>query len=316
MKKFLCVLLCLTLVFAFCGCGGETVTSSSETSTSTVETSSHVSSETSSVVSSVVSVTSSKTSSTAVTSSEIKKPEKIVTLKDINTKMTNSKDYLITFVGDSITFGHPMSDTEQKFVSIVAKGIAEKFTDRTVIRYDGIENGLRNPLKEYAAPVTVQEGENGKITVVRSGVSGSRMGDTITRAESDFLGTANDRLPKKADIIIIHLGVNDAGDLGTYKRDMRKLVEKIMTAQPETDVVLMTPTSSVSGTLKEYADAMKDLASEKGLAVIDVNGEWLKHYTEGGPNYGMGNYLADQWHPSVIGQKLIADKILSDLFPN
>lgn len=322
MKKFLCGILCLTLIFALCGCGKTNSDVSSDSSNSISAVSSQVSSATSSTSSKTSSatgssqvstppVTSSKVSSTISTSST---PEvKAITLAEITAKMDNSKDYLITFVGDSITFGHPVSNVEDRYVSLVAKGLASKYTDRTIIRYDGIENGLRNPLKEYAPPVTVQEGEEGKITVVRSGVSGSRMGDTLSRAETDFLGTAGGRLPKAADLIIINLGVNDAGDLGAYKRDMRALVEKIMSTQSKTDVVLMTPTSSGSNRLQDFSAAMKELAKEKGLAVIDLNSEWQKYYTAGEYNNGFGKYMSDNWHPSTLGHKVIAAKILGDL---
>jgi lysophospholipase L1-like esterase len=139
------------------------------------------------------------------------------------------------------------------------------------------------------------------------------MGDTLSRAETDFLGTAGGRLPKAADLIIINLGVNDAGDLSTYKRDMRALVEKIMSTQSKTDVVLMTPTSSGSNRLQDFSAAMKELAKEKGLAVIDLNSEWQKYYTAGEYNNGFGKYMSDNWHPSTLGHKVIAAKILGDL---
>ena len=325
MKKLTAFLLVLVLIFSLCACGGNAVTSSGN-ETSSAAGSSSAESDTSSAASSVpkisspsISVDYNTKSSKESTTSKTPPAVKQVTLKEIKTKMINSKDYMITFIGDSITFGFQASSKETSFVGLVAKGIAEKLPDRTVIRYDGIENGLRQPLKGYSEPVSVQEGANGKITVVRSGVSGSRMGETLARMDTDFMGTANGRLPKKADLFIIHLGVNDAGDLSTYKRNMRTLVEKMMANQPETDIILMTPTSTGEGKsqgspLDDYADAMKALAAEKGLAVIDVHEEWMKHYTPGGPGYGMGNLVADMWHPADPGYKLIADKILSDLF--
>ncbi len=323
MKRLTAILLALILTLSLCACGGNSVTSSGNEASSAAGSSS--ANDTSSAASSVpkisspsISVDYNTKSSKDSTTSNTPPAVNQVTLKEIKTKMTNSKDYMITFIGDSITFGFQASSKETSFVGLVAKGIAERLPDRTVIRYDGIENGLRQPLKGYSEPVSVQEGTNGKITVVRSGVSGSRMGETVARMDTDFMGTANGRLPKKADLFIIHLGVNDAGDLSTYKRNMRTLVEKMMATQPETDIILMTPTSTGEGKsegspLDDYSEAMKALAAEKGLAVIDVHEEWMKHYTPGGPGYGMGNLVADMWHPADPGYKLIADKILSDL---
>ena len=251
--------------------------------------------------------------------------KKTASLKDIAKKIESSKDYLITFIGDSVTWGAGKTSDEKSYPAFFARRLSEKFSDRTIIRYDGIMNGERVPLKEYSAPITVNEGTKGKITVVRSGVGSSEGTHTINRMYSDFMGTADGRLPKKADLMVIHLGINDQGwGASTYefKERLLKLGTLILRDQPETDIVFMTPTSAVGSSnapasenpLNAYSDAMKEAANELGFPIIDMHAVWMDHYVQGGAGFGMGNWHYDRWHPSDVGYEVMADKIIEDLF--
>lgn len=253
--------------------------------------------------------------------------KKEATLKDIAKKIENSKDYMITFIGDSVTWGAGKTSDENSYPALFATKLKTKFADRTIIRYDGIMNGERVPLKEYSAPVTVNEGNKGKITIVRSGVGSSEGTHTINRMYSDFMGTAEGRLPKKADLMVIHLGINDHGwgaAPSEFKNRLSKLATLILKDQPETDIIFMTPTSSVSSSnapaennpLNAFSDAMKEAAAEFGFPVIDMHAVWMEHYVQGGANFGMGDWHYDQWHPSDKGYAAMADKIFADFFQN
>lgn len=252
-------------------------------------------------------------------------PKKTATLKDIAKKIENSKDYLITFVGDSVTLGIGNTGDEKSYPAFFARRLAEKFPNRQIVRYDGIINGERVPLKEYSAPITVSAGTGGKITVVRSGVGSSQVTDTINRMDTDFMGTANGRLPKKADLLVIHLGINDQGygaSATEFKERLLNLGKKILCEQPETDVIFMTPTSSVANSnapasenpLNGHSDAMKAAAAEFGFPVIDMHAVWMKQYIQGGANFGMKKWHSDRWHPSDVGYEVMGDKIFADLF--
>ncbi len=251
--------------------------------------------------------------------------KKTATLKDIARKIENSKDYLITFVGDSVTLGIGNTGDEKSYPAFFARRLAEKFSDRTIIRYDGVIAGEKEPLKEYSAPKTVNTGEGGKITVVRSGVGSSEVTDTISRMDTDFMGTANGRLPKKADLLVIHLGINDQGygaSAAEFKDRLLNLGKKILYEQPETDVIFMTPTSSVKNSdepasenpLNGHSEAMKEAAAELGFAVIDMHAVWMEQYVQGGANFGMKKWHFDRWHPSDKGYEVMGDKIFEDLF--
>ncbi len=251
--------------------------------------------------------------------------KKVTTLKDISKKIENSKDYLITFIGDSVTWGAGKSSDEKSYPAFFARKLAEKFPDRAITRYDGIMNGERVPLKEYSEPFPVQKGTAGKITVVRSGVGSSEATHIINRMDSDFIGTANGRLPKKADLFVIHLGINDQGHGASaeeFKERLLKLGTLLLKKQPETDVIFMTPTSSVgssNGTAAEnplnfHSKKMIEAAQELGFPVIDIHALWMEHYVQGKFNFGMGDWHYDRWHPSDKGYEAMANKIFEDLF--
>ena len=251
--------------------------------------------------------------------------KKEATLKDIAKKIENSKDYMITFIGDSVTWGAGKTSEENSYPAFFARKLAQKFPERNIIRYDGIMNGERVPLKEYSAPITIGTGKEGKITIVRSGVGSSEGTHIINRMDSDFMGTANGRLPKKADLMVVHLGINDQGHGASpleFKNRLLKLATLILKQQPETDLVFMTPTSAVGDSnapaednpLNAFSNAMKEAAEEFGLPVIDMHAVWMEHYVQGGANFGMGDWHYDQWHPSDKGYEVMADKIFADLF--
>ncbi len=248
-----------------------------------------------------------------------------IRIKAIGSEIAESDDYMITFVGDSVTWGDGKSSEDKTYPAQVAYHLAKLFPDREIIRYDGVMNGQNQPLASYDGPITMQEGANGKITVVRSGVGSSTAASTITRMDADFIGDANGRLPRAADLIVIHLGINDYGNNHTteqYKANLKTIIDKIRAAQPDTTIVLMTPTSCAansSGTaeqnpLNPYSDTMKALAAEEGLAYIDMHKLWMDHYVQGGDMFGMGDWHHDRWHPTEIGYAAMADKIILDLF--
>ena len=143
--------------------------------------------------------------------------------------------------------------------------------------------------------------------------------------DTDFIGDANGRLPKKADLFVVHLGINDHGHGAApseFKDRLINLVSLMKSKQGETDIILMTPTSSASSSsapasenvLNPYSDKMKEVAAEFGLPVIDMHALWMGHYVQGGTFFGMGDWHYDQWHPSDKGYAAMADKIYEDLF--
>ena len=162
--------------------------------------------------------------------------------------------------------------------------------------------------------------------MVRSGFGGHTVKKILARS-SDFV---NKQIKgETGDLFIICSGINDSA-MGnkekyaippTYKQQLSDLVDMIYEAHPDADVILMTPTyvGSDGSTLRMHVNAMKALAEERQIALIDLNKLWMDHWVEGGENYGQGDWLnpppnGDSCHPSDAGHEAIADEMIRCLF--
>ena len=83
------------------------------------------------------------------------------TIKDIVARMRAAEQYTIFVLGDSITEGARASDAAHTYTAVFTKGLAERFPDRRVIRYDGLRRPVKEaellPLLGYSAPIPVQK---------------------------------------------------------------------------------------------------------------------------------------------------------------
>ena len=271
-----------------------------------------------------------------------------VTMSSIVTKIKNSSDYQIMMIGDSITYGtgsrddYPQTgnsspDDEKTYVAYFTRLLGQKMTDKTVVRYDGIYGSDKNAngtafIYKYNGPVTVQSGSKGKITVVRSGIGGNTVARLIKRKD-DFLGKVIEN--KNADLFIIKSGINDAlnhtdseglkrVEPNIFERNLNTLLTEIYTANPDADVILMTPTvnddhtKKTTSQLDPYAAKTKAVAEEWGVPVIDLHKLWMDHVDKNAANYGSGDWLTtkpgDLCHPSPKGHEAIAKEMIRALF--
>ena len=115
------------------------------------------------------------------------------------------------------------------------------------VRCDGIVSNEGQPIDDYGRPILIQLGEEQqKVTVVRSGVGGDTVLRTINRIK-DFTGNVIDKC--QPDLITIMLGVNDALDSDPdkyvsdriYQIHLRMLLNEIQRRNPETAILLLTP---------------------------------------------------------------------------
>ena len=216
---------------------------------------------------------------------------------------------------------HGASSAEFTFTAQFAKMLGEQFAQKTILRIDGEKNADRSAIIYPEGSVTVQNGTDGKITVVRCGIGGDTI-KKITDRSSDFIGKEIDG--KTGDLFIISSGINDSGmnkpqtyaPPSKYAQNINALLDKIYAAHPDADVILMTPTYYGDGTiLDKYSDAMKNVAATRNIAIIDQHQLWMDHKVEGAPNYGQGDWLTtDDCHPSDIGCKSMAEEMIRALF--
>lgn len=242
----------------------------------------------------------------------------MVDLKRMDRLLYEKHSVTITFVGDSITYGMDFCNADETYVAVFTKLMADRYKDTAVYRYDGKVKDEQSALIGYDE-VLIQNGNNGRINVIRSGVGGN----TVQRALNRF-GDYTGVLPcgTKSDFIFTMFGINDAlkSDVNKYvsadvfKQNYKKLISDLKDSEPQTQIILMTATTS-SETIDEHNKKTLELAKEHNLKAIDLYALWNNHYSPDAKNHGYGDWLADTgdpWHPTPVGAFAMGEKIFSE----
>ena len=245
----------------------------------------------------------------------------------ISEKISKKGNALIMFLGDSITWGEGHCTCEETYCAEIARLFAKQFQNTKVVRYDGIAQEGAMPLKEYSKPFVVQNGDEGTITVVRSGVGG----DTVRRAinrKTDYTGKfITNEYP---DIFIMMFGINDAlSEDGSkfvvpekFFEDYKELYGILQDNNKDALKIFMTPTYNDSGDsekshLEPYVEKVKEIAQITDSQCIDTHKLWMDHLEVGSENYGQRDWLSgvvgDACHFSPEGSRSTARFIFSEL---
>ena len=253
-------------------------------------------------------------------------------LGSIAKKISDAKDFSIFFIGDSITEGFCATDAENTYVAVFAREIAKRFEGRRVIRFDGqrqlADDSELLCLKDYGDAVEVQDGKDGTLTIVRSGIGGNTVQRMLNR-KRDFI--CREVGGRDADLFIINVGINDAlfsdpkkyVTVDVYGKNLEILIEDIEQGMSDTDIILVTPSYNDLGLSDEscldgYSDMMKSVARKRNIPVIDLHKVWMEHLVVGGENYGQGDWLTgnkgDSCHPCDKGHAVIADVLIKNIF--
>ncbi len=247
-------------------------------------------------------------------------------LREIAQRMAESEEFLLFTLGDSITQGALSSSAEHTYTACLARGFGKKMPEKTVLRYDGRQVDELLPVGDFGEAIAVQQGTKGKLTVVRCGIGGNTVRRLLNR-KGDYAGRAFEG--RKGDLFTVNLGINDSlrkdpakyVTVEQYKKDLCELIDLLAQTNPEADVILMTPTYHHDGStphsdLTPYADAMKEVAVEREISLIDLHRKWMEHMVVGGELYGQGDWLkSDKCHPSDVGHAKMAEQIIEELFP-
>lgn len=127
----------------------------------------------------------------------------------------------------------------------------------------------------------------GEIKVVNRAIGGETSEGGLERIEADVV-----RL--QPDLVTIGYGMNDQNKYETgngvplddYERNMRSMIQAIRQGT-SSDIVLVTPCEPnplwqhTSGTIHEYADAIRRLGAECGLSVADAHALWVAELAAG-----------------------------------
>lgn len=166
------------------------------------------------------------------------------------------------------------------------------------------------------------------VEVVNAGVNGDVVTLAIKRLEKDVLD-------RKPDITTIMFGGNEAGfyrpetngfadtprvGREEFKATLGTIVDRLQAAR--ITVVLMTcppmterywgmhlapyQKHGINFLVKDYAQAVRELAAEKGVELIDVYGAFQQ-------DRGRLDYFRDGLHPDARGHRVIADLVVERL---
>ncbi len=215
-------------------------------------------------------------------------------LQAVREKLKAGQPVTIVFFGDSIT-AQTVKDTRDgrgSFVDRFAKYLETAYPKSKAV------------VTPTATPVKPQEKE---IVVVKAGVGGDDTVRALKRIDKDVLA-------HQADAVVVMFGVNDEnGSAGKnnvpvdkYRANLETIVEKIRGAGSEP--VLMTTSmknlgwSGTSGNLNEYAAAMRQVAKDHQVCLVD-NFEAWQNAPKRGYNYMI--YLDTCLnHPNDLGHEI------------
>lgn len=159
------------------------------------------------------------------------------------------------------------------------------------------------------------------VQVINAGIGGNTTADGLKRFQTDVLD-------HKPHYVIVMFGLNDSWidngktasrlTVGEYRANLGEMIAKL--AAQGTKVVLMTPNPALpptygperNATLKPYVTAVRQLAAEHGLPLIDV----YRHFAELALEHPQINSLfTDDMHPNPAGQAQIANLLQEHLKP-
>ena len=211
-------------------------------------------------------------------------------------KLRGNEPVTIVFFGDSITAQQEkdFQDGRGSFVERFATYLREMWPGRELVR------------GKHAEEVNAGKGQT---AVIMSGVGGDDTRRGLKRLDAQVL--AHD-----PDLVVIMFGVNDenrgrAGNVvpvPEYRDNLETMVDRIRAEDGR--VILMTPSmknlqwSATAGNLNDYAQAMRDVAEEKQVCLVDAYQAW-QDLPKRGYHYMvfLGNCLN---HPVDLGHDLFA----------
>ncbi len=171
---------------------------------------------------------------------------------------------------------------------------------------------LVDPDRErYAAQMQVmlrQWLHNNRIVCESRGVGGAKLTDARAWAQRDFVG-------EPPDLVTILYGYNDksAAFLKAYFKDsLRDYIDRVARFTRGRAAVLLLTTIPGTGPrfvmMDDFADAVREVASERGLPCCDLH----KVFKALGRRQ-VRDYFADQAHPNAEGHRILARAIASFL---
>ena len=199
---------------------------------------------------------------------------KLRPFSDVLSLLKDKKPVHIVCMGDSITAGTSLADKDR---------------ERYAVRMQCL-------LREWLG--------NEKIVCESRAVGGAKLTDARAWAPRDFVGAA-------PDLVTMLYGYNDKSGSylkAYYKDSVKDYLDRIARQTGGKAAVLLLATIPGTGPrfvmMDDFADAVRETASERGVACFD-----LQKVFKAIGRAKVEDYFADQAHPNAEGHQLIADAI-------
>lgn len=159
--------------------------------------------------------------------------------------------------------------------------------------------------------------------LIGAGISGNKVYDLYLRMEDDVLA-------KKPDFVFIYIGVNDVWhksmmgtgtDLDKFTKFYTALIKKIKANGA--GIALVTPAvigekrdgeNAQDKDLNTFSDAVRQLAKEQGLPLVDLRKQFLDYNIGHNPsNLAKGSLTTDGVHLNEAGNQLVAEQMINVL---
>jgi len=194
----------------------------------------------------------------------------------------------------------------------------DSITDCGRARPVGEGEGLGSGYVNFVNAVLTAKFPQAKIKVLNTGVSGDTTRNLKSRWQTDVLDLS-------PDYVSIMIGVNDvwrkfdspnnpelAVGIEEYEANLRELITQ--TKDKVKKIILLTPflaetdrTEHMMEMLLQYIEAVKKIAAENNLLLIDLQFEFDKYISEG---IEPKSLAGDRVHPSQVGSMIIAKAFL------
>lgn len=222
-------------------------------------------------------------------------------------------------------------------VAVFANGFAKA---QTIVAFGDSTTAPRGKLEIYTGLLQKELTLGGKeVGVINAGVPGNTTAMAAARFEKDVLAA-------RPDVVIIQFGINDSAiDVwknppateprvaqAVYEKNLRAFVTALK--GKGTLVFLMTPNplcwtdtlkakyghapyhpedeDGFNVLLRKYAEAVRQIAHEQGLPLVDVFGAFKDH-AKMHNTATASDLLLDGMHPNNAGHRLVADLIMAQL---
>ncbi|MEI7904794.1 MAG: SGNH/GDSL hydrolase family protein [Candidatus Firestonebacteria bacterium] len=192
-------------------------------------------------------------------------------------KLAGGEPFSINCFGDSITAGTAVWRSKAPR--------AEKYFYHAVLK-DMLEEAYKND----------------KITIVNSGIGGEQASHGLARLDRDILS-------KKPDLVIYEFGNNDS-DIKQYTSNTEKICNRLDQAKIPVIVMGSTVFAGSDDKKDNFIRWQKDFAEKRSYGFMNIRDAILLR----GDGF-IGDYLADDVHPSYVGHRIYAEMLFELLKP-